>query len=48
MCDPTYHPSRFDWSNVALVLISSIVIVFLARFGKLISFKIIFRTKPPT
>jgi len=46
MCDPNYHPNRFDASPFILIFISSVTVVILARFGIIYSFKIIFRKIP--
>jgi hypothetical protein len=46
MCDPTYHPNRFDGSAILLMVLSPILILALARFGTIYSFKVIFRRVP--
>lgn len=48
ICDADYHPNRFDWTNIIMVIVESVAILILARQGKIISFKVIFRTSPPS
>ncbi|CAD8123266.1 unnamed protein product [Paramecium sonneborni] len=44
ICDSQYHPKRFDWSNIILITFDSIVIIILATFGKIYSFRVAFVT----
>ncbi|CAK66095.1 unnamed protein product (macronuclear) [Paramecium tetraurelia] len=44
ICDGSFHPKRFDWSNIILITFDSIVIIILATFGKIYSFRIAFVT----
>ncbi|CAD8121393.1 unnamed protein product [Paramecium sonneborni] len=44
ICDSNYHPKRFDWSNIILITFDSVVIIILATFGKIYSFRIAFVT----
>ena len=42
-CDLSYHPHGFDWSSLVMVVIASICVLALAKFGRIYAFKIIMR-----
>ncbi|CAD8102914.1 unnamed protein product [Paramecium sonneborni] len=40
ICDPNFHPKRFDWSYLILIVIMSTFVLILSRQQKLSAFKI--------
>lgn len=42
-CDLSYHPHGFDWSSSVMVVIASLCVLVLAKFGRIYAFKIIMR-----
>lgn len=47
ICDELYRPRRFDWSNLILIFLECISIIFLARFGRIFAIKLIIHWSPP-
>ncbi|CAD8173874.1 unnamed protein product [Paramecium octaurelia] len=45
ICDPNFHPKRFDWSYLILIVTMSTFVLFLARQQKLSAFKITYYDK---
>ena len=47
ICDDDYRPRRFDWSNIILISLECISILFLARFGRIFAIKLLIHWEPP-
>ncbi|CAD8179384.1 unnamed protein product [Paramecium pentaurelia] len=45
ICDPNFHPKRFDWSYLILIVTMSTFVLFLSRQQKLSAFKITYYDK---
>ena len=42
-CDASYRAIHYDWSLLILLVLSTIVVAILARFGRIVSIKILIR-----
>lgn len=40
LCDPDFQPASFDVSNIILLMSYSVIIIVMARFGKIRSFEV--------
>ncbi|CAD8097615.1 unnamed protein product [Paramecium sonneborni] len=45
ICDPNFHPKRFDWSYLILIVMMSIIVLILSREQQLSAFKITYYDK---
>ena len=44
-CNPNFELKRFDVSLILIIACSVVLVGLLSHFGKILSFKIVFRTK---